>query len=496
MPPIQRRNTESDKRTNNKSDSVDGNSSPLEEEINKPLHESDFKRHTDEPASLPSRSKRIKVIKEAIKSKYIGELREIGINEGFVNDELRKSAWPIVLFGSEDGFPLSPSKEDDDKSEGKNGHADRGLRHRKSKTVETNADDSDEDPSSSPVESHPYSRQVALDVQRSMSIIPISYSESERKQRLIELSSVIHYVLARNPFLHYYQGFHDICAVLLLTLGESKASMVAERLALLYLRDAMHSKLEPTMQQILFILPILKQEDEALFQLFERVSLQPYFCLSWVIAWLAHDIKELGLVSRIFDFFICSNPMMPVYFSAAIVLSRRSQLFEVDEDYSTIHTSLCDIQETTEKEVGAWVQLSRDLYAKYSIEALEEYTGWKLPETSCPRTWNSNIISDSSLLVVPDKDVLREYMEDNAVVSNSLPDPYVFGNDRSIRPVDRTGLHSVSRWKTLPKNIIITALMATSVWVILGTEGVADWTEHISLYVQEFTEWAVGPVMI
>src|SRR5436190_770097 len=49
-----------------------------------------------------------------------------------------------------------------------------------------------------------------------------------------------------------------------------------------------------------------------------RVGVLPYYCLSWVLTWCSHDITDFPKVARLFDFFLASNPLMPVYFSAAV----------------------------------------------------------------------------------------------------------------------------------------------------------------------------------
>ena len=50
----------------------------------------------------------------------------------------------------------------------------------------------------------------------------------------------------------------------------------------------------------------------------DRSEVTPFFALSWVITWFSHDIDDFTTVERIFDFFLTSNPVMPLYFSAAV----------------------------------------------------------------------------------------------------------------------------------------------------------------------------------
>jgi len=65
------------------------------------------------------------------------------------------------------------------------------------------------------------------------------YADSKKKfilQTQKTLENIIHAILFRNPTLHYYQGFHDVCLVLLLILGDKAAFASAEKISLYYLR--------------------------------------------------------------------------------------------------------------------------------------------------------------------------------------------------------------------------------------------------------------------
>ena len=50
--------------------------------------------------------------------------------------------------------------------------------------------------------------------------------------------------------LHYYQGFGDICSVLLLVCGEKIAFNMARKLAITHLKDNMAPTMQPTMNII------------------------------------------------------------------------------------------------------------------------------------------------------------------------------------------------------------------------------------------------------
>lgn len=49
-----------------------------------------------------------------------------------------------------------------------------------------------------------------------------------------------------------------------------------------------------------------------------RSECQYYFSLSWLITWFSHDIADADIVCRLFDFFMASHPIMPMYCSCAV----------------------------------------------------------------------------------------------------------------------------------------------------------------------------------
>ena len=71
------------------------------------------------------------------------------------------------------------------------------------------------------------------------------------------MEAVIHDVLCANPCLHYYQGFHDVCSVLVLVMGRrARASPLAIRLASGYMREAMDESIKGAMQALSLVLQV------------------------------------------------------------------------------------------------------------------------------------------------------------------------------------------------------------------------------------------------
>ena len=64
--------------------------------------------------------------------------------------------------------------------------------------------------------------------------------------------------------VHYYQGFHDLCSVLLLNCGEKIACACAERLAVFHQRDATRAHVAPLLDALSLVSPLLESVDEDL----------------------------------------------------------------------------------------------------------------------------------------------------------------------------------------------------------------------------------------
>lgn len=48
-------------------------------------------------------------------------------------------------------------------------------------------------------------------------------------------------------------------------------------------------------------------------------EVQPFFALGWFITWFAHSVDSLQHISRLFDLFMASHPLMPLYVTAIVI---------------------------------------------------------------------------------------------------------------------------------------------------------------------------------
>ncbi|KAF2467359.1 putative TBC domain protein [Lindgomyces ingoldianus] len=259
---------------------------------------------------------------------------------GLVNDRLRCTAWPLLLG--------------------------------------CNNDVSSNQPPWSTLPPHRDENQVALDVNRAFVYYP---NESERKLdvRKEELSDVIVEVLRRYPLLCYFQGYHDIVQVFLLVLGAQDAPSAVARLSLLRIRDFMLPSLDPAISHLQLLHPIIHAADPALYNHLPRM--QPFFALGATITLFAHVIQAYGDIARLFDFFLASDTVVPVYFFAAVLISRKEELLEIDKDeVDMFHATLGKLPQPLDLEL--LIAQAADLYSTQPPQSLHSWAWWRVSSSS------------------------------------------------------------------------------------------------------------------
>lgn len=184
---------------------------------------------------------------------------------------------------------------------------------------------------------------VEVDVQRSLWSFTAGCSDEELQQRRRQLKRLINAAINyHSGEVFYYQGLHDVAGVLLLVLGEAAAFPALSRLALTHLRDATRPALDAVVELLGFLYPILEAHDRTLVTSLRKHNLPPYFALSWCLTWFAHDTKSLQDVCRLFDVFLSSPPLMPLYLGAVAMSTARQQLLQCS-DMPELHTSLVNL---------------------------------------------------------------------------------------------------------------------------------------------------------
>ncbi|KAJ2793917.1 GTPase-activating protein gyp8, partial [Coemansia helicoidea] len=226
--------------------------------------------------------------------------------DGLLTTQLRRQAWPLLLnFRS-----LADA-------------GDRGAAHR------------DED-------------QVALDVRRTRLPDAPEIRRDVRARRLAELSQVVSGVLRSYPWLSYYQGFHELAMTFLCVFGSPRPAVEAAKMAaLFFVRDAMGSSLDHVMQQLDLLYVLLEAACPRVHALLAALDVPPFFAISWVLTWFAHDVESFADVCRLFDHLIVSPPLQVVHVAAALIRLREAEVLACERDFAAVHTALAALPATT-----------------------------------------------------------------------------------------------------------------------------------------------------
>ncbi|XP_038654611.1 TBC1 domain family member 20 isoform X2 [Scyliorhinus canicula] len=266
-------------------------------------------------------------------------LRRSAISEGgLLTDEIRRKVWPKLLNVNVYNLPPKPGRD---------------IR-----------------------EGHKDYNQVLMDVQRSLRRFPHGMRREERGVLQEQLINVILYVLQRNRQLHYYQGYHDIVVTVLLVVGERLAIALMEILSSHHLRDFMDPTMDSTKHILNYLMPILEKVHPELHGFMQRSEVGTIFALSWLITWYGHVLSKFRHTVRLYDFFLASHPLMPVYIAAAIVLHREKEVLRCDCDMASVHQLLSKIPQDLPYEV--LIVQAEELFSHYPPQELAKQAALQL----------------------------------------------------------------------------------------------------------------------
>lgn len=103
--------------------------------------------------------------------------------------------------------------------------------------------------------------------------------------------------------VHYFQGMHDIAAVLMMVAGERAAVELLSRLfrAGGVLHRWAAPDLAPVVDLIGDVLPLVRLADPALFSFLQRSQVLPLFATGWVLTWFTHDTDDIAAAAALVD---------------------------------------------------------------------------------------------------------------------------------------------------------------------------------------------------
>lgn len=234
-------------------------------------------------------------------------------------------------------------------------------------------------------EAHKDVRVVEVDVARSLWHVA---DDEEREKFRAQLARLLDGVVgAHAAHVSYYQGLHDVAAVLLLVVGEDAAYALLERLVVHHLRDCTRPTLAPVMRVLELLYPLLRRADAELAAHLEAAQVPPYFAVSWLLTWHAHELKRLEDAARLFDLFLASSPLMPLYTGVASLTAARERLLALPADVAELHQALVDTPVLGVLDADSLARRALALHRNHPRDVLEKDAGRPLPRCSAARRY-------------------------------------------------------------------------------------------------------------
>ena len=224
---------------------------------------------------------------------------------------------------------------------------------------------------------HQESMVVQVDVERSLWGLTPGWDHGRREARREGLRRVINAtVVEGRGAVHYYQGLHDVASVLLLNCGEFPSFAMLRQLVRHQLRDCAGPSLEPVLKSLELLLPIVLAADPEVGAFMERSGVGgAHFAVSWRLTWFSHTAAGLEAASRLFDLFLATHPLMPLYIGAAAITAKREALLALEPDMPVVHQFLSRMDVCLAAPVAQLAQHAIALYRAHPPERLVARAG-------------------------------------------------------------------------------------------------------------------------
>ncbi|XP_066153537.1 TBC1 domain family member 20 isoform X1 [Euwallacea fornicatus] len=326
----------------------------FEEDIQDTRSELRFERSTETPAEKEKWNQ----IKAAIgnDNTTLKTWKNLAISKfGLVADDLRYTVWPLLLEVDPSKNEIIPSLEE--------------------------------------LSSHPEYQQVVLDVNRSLKRFPPGIPYGQRVALQDQLTVLILRVIIKYPHLRYYQGYHDVAITFLLVVGEAVAFRIMEKLSTENLRECMEPTMEKTDYRLNYIYALLYNIDKDLHNFMDSASVGTMFALPWYLTWFGHSLNQYKDVVRLYDYFLATPPLMPLYVATALVVWRRNEIFAEGCDMASIHCLLSQIPDNLDFE--SILMNAMKHYEDYPPEKLEKLVKKRVDRETAERKKNEQRVRNN-----------------------------------------------------------------------------------------------------
>ena len=80
-----------------------------------------------------------------------------------------------------------------------------------------------------------------------------------------------------------------------------------------------------------------------LYVRYYRAEVGSMFCLPWFLTWYSHTLGHYDHVVRLYDYFLASEPLIPLYLTPQIVIYRQDVIFQTECEMSSLHQRLSEV---------------------------------------------------------------------------------------------------------------------------------------------------------
>lgn len=227
----------------------------------------------------------------------VNSIQQIGVFDGFKRPRRRRQAWCALYGVAVDAVAQSTTTS--------TASDDAGVQH-----------------------------QIRLDVRRSFHFdVCLGWSQQARNTRLSALSSVLSEVFPdADAFPFYVQGSHDVASVLLLSTGQAAATTLLGVLVQSQLKGYVQPDMAIASSLLSLLMHLLRESDPQLHEYLHSQPSLPPFALPWILTLFAHSCNHFKSVARLFDLFLCSHPLMPLYIACALLSHFSADLRAIDDE--------------------------------------------------------------------------------------------------------------------------------------------------------------------
>jgi hypothetical protein len=159
----------------------------------------------------------------------------------------------------------------------------------------------------------------AIELDCNRSIVNKILTNDDKDKLVIYLIEFTKKFFEQNKSFKYYQGFNDFAFYILLL--ENKSNELLNDLSDIFFYPYLLNEI--SFDIVLAILTdLIALIDNGINKHLLRITnAQPYYALSWIITWFAHNNKNIQVQYRLMDYLILSPPPTIFYLSAAVILN-------------------------------------------------------------------------------------------------------------------------------------------------------------------------------